>query len=201
MAQRIPAAKIKQSPIKLIITTQWTRGSSPGISGLLVWNSQLYLVLGTIITLTKILWNYCSDLLMAAKNQDAVVWCQGAEARWRNAFWQRRQLLKKKKKFGPGRGAKRKRGGKLTGCGLHCQRLFINYQFNRRWRHDITKIWLKVLIDYEDHPRRMTKKCTKQLILFQCYQRSSDYFTSSEAKRISGFTVPPLGTVNTMAHN
>lgn len=134
-------------------------------------NSQLYSVLGTIITLTKILWNYCSDLLMAAKNQVVVVSCQGAVARWRNAFWQRRQLLKTQK-------------GKLTGCGLCCQGLFINYQFNHCWRHDITKIWLKVLIDYEDHLRRVTKKCTKQLILFHCYQRHSDYFTSSEAKEL-----------------
>lgn len=108
------------------------------------------------------------------KNQAVVVSCQGAVARWRNAFWQKRQLLKN---WG-------EKWGKLTGCGLHCQRLFINYQFNHRWRHDITKIWLKVLIDYEDHLSRVTKKCTKQLILFHCYQRSSDYFTSSEAKEL-----------------
>lgn len=105
------------------------------------------------------------------KNQVIVVSFQEAIARWCNDFWHRRQLLKTQKR-------------KLTGCGLHCQRLFINYQFNHCWRHDITKIWLKVLIDYEDHLRRVTKKCTKQLILFQCYQRHSDYFTPSEAKAL-----------------
>lgn len=122
------------------------------------------------------------------KNQVIVVSCQGAIARWCNDFWHRRQLLKTQKR-------------KLTGCGSHCQRLFINYQFNHGWRHDITKIWLKVLIDYEDHLRRVTKKCTKQLILFHCYQRHSRRFYIKLSRGISSFTVPPLGTVNTIAHN
>lgn len=103
------------------------------------------------------------------KNQVIVVSCQGAIVRWCTDFWHRRQLLKTQKR-------------KLTGCGSHCQRLFINYQFNHGCRRDITETWLKVLIDYEDHLRRVTKKCTKQLILFHCYQRHSDDFTSREAE-------------------